>query len=133
MYKLEARALRSSKKGTAKVPSNKRERADDVAMTLRAIREVRKIRYTDEEWDTIVERAQACGQPPASYVRAVSLGAVPKNSRAQASAAVIHELGRIGNALAALRSEVRSLGDVAREESIDRALQELFAVVRQIA
>ncbi len=89
-------------------PSKNNEHDGDVGTTLRAIREVRKIRYTDQEWDTIVERARSCSQPPARYVRAVSLGVVPRSSRAQASAAVVHELGRIGNTLAALRADVRS-------------------------
>ncbi|MEW5918193.1 MAG: hypothetical protein AB1762_17455 [Gemmatimonadota bacterium] len=113
-------------------PSTNNEHDGDVAPTLRAIREVRKIRYTDQEWDTIVERARSCGQPPARYVRAVSLGVVPRSSRAQASAAVVHELGRIGNTLAALRADVRSSGDGARSDTIEVALQELLAVVRRL-
>jgi hypothetical protein len=78
--------------------------------SYRDTRQARKIRYTDAEWDAIVERARACGQPPARYVRDVSLGVVPKIGRAQANAPVVHELGRIGKALTALAAQERAQG-----------------------
>lgn len=99
----------------------------------RSAREARKIRYTDAEWDTIVERARACGQPPASYVREISLGIVPKIGRAQANAPVVHELGRVGNALAALVAQERGNGDDSRSGAIDEALRELLTTVRRLA
>lgn len=97
------------------------------------IRVARKIRYTDAEWDTIVDRARACGQPPARYVRDVSLGLVPKIGRAQATAPLVHELGRIGNALAALAAQQRAAGDQERAAAIAETLSELLAVVRRLA
>lgn len=96
-------------------------------------RQPRKIRYSDAEWDAIVQRAHACGQPPASYVRAVSLGAQPKAARSQANASVIHELGRIGNALAVLTSQERAGTADERADAIDAVLGELLAVVRRLA
>jgi hypothetical protein len=101
--------------------------------SYRDTRQARKIRYTDAEWDAIVERTRACGQPPARYVRDVSLGVVPKIGRAQANASVVHELGRIGNALTALAAQERARGEEARAAAINEALGELLAVVRRLA
>jgi hypothetical protein len=97
------------------------------------IRVARKIRYTEAEWDTIVDRARACGQPPARYVRDVSLGVVPKIGRAQLSAPLVHELGRIGNTLTTLAAQERAVGEPARSAAIGDALSELLAMVRRIA
>ena len=97
------------------------------------IRVARKIRYTDAEWDTIADRARACGQPPARYVRDVSLGVVPKVGRAQLSAPLVHELGRIGNALTTLAARERAAGDQDGAAAIGDTLSELLAIVRQRA
>jgi hypothetical protein len=106
---------------------------DDSRRIARAIREVRKIRYSDAEWNAIVERAHACGQPPASYVRDVSLGVVPKSRRAQAAAGLVNELGRIGNTLVALRSQFGSNGADSMTERIAAVLDELLTAVRRLA
>jgi hypothetical protein len=97
------------------------------------VRVARKIRYTDAEWDMIVDRARACGQPPARYVRDVSLGFVPKIGRAQLSAPLVHELGRIGNTLSMLATQERANGGVERAAAINDALSELLSMVRRIA
>ena len=102
-------------------------------MNTGVIRVARKIRYTEAEWDTIVDRARACGQPPARYVRDVSLGVVPKIGRAQLSAPLVHELGRIGNTLSTLAAQERATGDAARAAVITDALGELLSMVRRIA
>jgi hypothetical protein len=96
------------------------------------VRAARKIRYTEAEWDTIVDRARACGQPPARYVRDVSLGVVPKIGRAQLSAPLVHELGRIGNTLSTLAAQERAAGDADRAAAINDALSELLSIVRRI-
>ena len=104
-----------------------------LGMNSGAVRVARKIRYTDSEWEVIVDRARACGQPPAKYVRDVSLGVVPKIGRAQLSAPLVHELGRIGNTLTAIAAQERASGDSARAAAIGDALNELLAMVRRVA
>lgn len=102
------------------------------SIAVHTTRQPRKIRYSDAEWDAIVQRAHACGQPPASYVRAVSLGAQPKAARSQANASVIHELGRIGNTLAVLSNLERGGRAAERSDAIEAVLGELLAVVRRL-
>ena len=138
MGKLEARALGRLSKGLSEGPETiHTKKSGWPEVTTRGtgpgvIRVARKIRYTDGEWDTILERARACGQPPARYVRDVSLGAVPKIGRVQATAPLVHELGRIGNALTALAAQERAGGGQERAAAIGEALSELLAVVRRL-
>lgn len=109
----------------------------------RAVRTVRKVRYTDAEWATIVARARECGKVPARYVRDVSLGAIPKAKRSHANAELVREIGRIGNALTSTLTELRSVvhGGVASPDSeaisgigetLSEALSEILAAVRRI-
>lgn len=95
-------------------------------------RQPRKIRYTDAEWSTIVERARAAGRPPARYVRETSLGVVPRAPRGRADAAVIHELGRIGITLNRLASTASGTESGQTAAAIEAALGELLAVVRRL-
>lgn len=101
-----------------------------------ARRSARKIRYTDAEWVAIVERARECRKAPARYVREVSLGAVPKARRSAANAALVRELGRIGNSIAGLSRIARKSpeqDDIAQlSAALDASLQELLAAVRRI-
>lgn len=97
-----------------------------------ANRKPRKIRYSVAEWTVIVERASACRQPPARYVRMISLGAQPKPIRAQANAAVVHELGRVGNALVALRNQERAARSDGCADTIDAVLSELLTVLKRL-
>ncbi len=96
------------------------------------VRQPRKIRYTEAEWSTIVVHAQACGRPPARYVREASLGAVPKARRNRENDEVIHELGRIGTALMRLASTTNESGLASEQRAIEAALQELLAAVRRL-
>jgi hypothetical protein len=98
-----------------------------------ANRRPRKIRYSNAEWDSILERAHACGRPPARYVREVSLGVVPKASRAHVTGRLVHELGRLGTRLTTIAERERSAGNAATADSIDEGLRELLALVRRLA
>lgn len=97
------------------------------------IRRPRKIRYTDAEWSLIVERARACGRPPARYVRETSLGSTPKGRQTQANASLIRELGRIGIALQRLAVTAREVSSLPQAATLDAALAEVIAVVRKLA
>ena len=102
-------------------------------MSTQALRQPRKIRFTDAEWDMIVERAHSCGKPPARYVREVSLGIVPKASRAHLTAGLIHQLGRLGTLLTSIAAQERSLGNRPAADVIDHGVGELLALVRRLA
>ena len=96
------------------------------------IRLPRKIRFTDEEWAVIVDRARLCGRAPARYVRETALGAVPRATRMQAIAPVIHQLGRLGNQLRQLSERLAERGELAPASEISQALGDILAVVRQL-
>lgn len=96
------------------------------------VRSVRKIRYTSGEWTTIAQRARACGKAPARYVRETSLGVVPKARGAQADAAVIRELGRIGTQLTRLASTAKERGTSPEAAALDDVLAEILSVVRRL-
>src|SRR5215213_3911515 len=99
----------------------------------RRTRVPRKIRYRDDEWARVVERARACGRPAARYVREVSLGLAPTAPRDGASAELVRELGRVGNTLARLAGTLRDAGNVPQADAVQAALAELLAVVRRLA
>jgi len=92
----------------------------------------RKIRYTSAEWDAIVECAQACGKPPAEYVRDTSLGAAPRIRHGRENEAVIRELGRIGTALAGLVRVAKESGALSEAAALDAALAEVLSAVRRV-
>jgi len=96
------------------------------------IRRPRKIRFTDEEWAVIVDRARLCGRAPARYVRETALGAVPRATRTQSTAPFIHQLGRLGNHLRELSDRLAERGEPAPAAEISQALAEMLAVVRQL-
>lgn len=92
----------------------------------------RKIRYTSAEWEAIVECAQACGKPPAEYVRETSLGAMPRARHGRENEAVVHELGRIGTAVAALARAAKESGMTAQATVLDAALADVLTAVRRL-
>lgn len=96
-------------------------------------RQPRKIRFSDSEWALIVERARLCGRAPARYVRETALGAVPRPGKAETTAPLIHELGRVGTTLAALAKREGEAGDAERTRLIDQALREVLDAVRRLA
>lgn len=95
-------------------------------------RKVRKIRYRDSEWERIVERARECRQPPARYVREVSLGVFPRARRNRLEEQLIAQLGRIGNNLNQLVRLAHATGQVGAHDELRDALEELLAAVRRI-
>ena len=96
------------------------------------MRQPRKIRFTDEEWAVIVDRARRCGRAPARYVRETALGAVPRATRTQAIGPVIHQLGRLGNQLRQLSEHLTERGELVPASEISQALGDILAVVRQL-
>ena len=96
------------------------------------IRRPRKIRFSEEEWAVIVDRARLCGRAPARYVREAALGAVPRRTRTQAIAPVIHQLGRLGNQLRQVSERLTERGESASASEMSQALSEILAVVRQL-
>lgn len=89
------------------------------------------IRYTPEELGRVTDRARACGQPVACYVRECSLGAVPKARHARRDAEVIRALARIGNVLAEL-TRVADTDSLTWSTEVQMALEELLATIRRI-
>jgi hypothetical protein len=96
------------------------------------IRRPRKIRFSDDEWDVIVDRARLCGRAPARYVRETALGATPRATRTQATAPVIHQLGRLGNQLRQLSDRLTERGELASATEVSEALGEVLGVVRHL-
>lgn len=96
----------------------------------------RKIRYTEAEWAAVVCRARECRKAPASYVREVSLGAIPKTRRGRESGEVVRELGRIGMTLREIATVLRGSDQAVRRNDlvseIEGALGELLDTVRRI-
>ncbi len=95
-------------------------------------RKVRKIRYHDAEWERIVERARECRQPPARYVREVSLGVSPRARRNRVEERIVVQLGRIGNNLNQLARFAHATGQQPAREQLQTALEEVLAAVRRI-
>lgn len=96
------------------------------------MRQPRKIRFSGEEWAVIVDRARLCGRAPARYVRETALGAVPRGTRAQATAPIVHQLGRLGNQLRQLSDRLAERGELAPATEVSRTLDEILAVVREL-
>ncbi len=95
-------------------------------------RTVRKIRYHDHEWERIVARARECRQPPARYVREVSLGFYPRARRNRVEDRIVVQLCRIGNNLNQLARVAHAMGQVPVHEQLRGALEEVLAAVRRI-
>ena len=97
-----------------------------------ARRQPRKIRFSDKEWAVIVDHARLCGRPPARYVRETALGAVPRSTRTQATAPIIHELGRLGTQLRRLSDQLIATGDSSQTQQLDELLTEILRTVHQL-
>ncbi len=95
-------------------------------------RQPRKIRFTSAEWEVVVECAQACGKPPAEYVRETSLGSTPKVRHGHANEALVRELGCIGTALTRISATAKATGALPQAVTLDSTLAELLAVVRRL-
>jgi hypothetical protein len=93
---------------------------------------IRKIRFTPIEWSTVVERARACGTPPARFVREAAIGAVPRVRRSQANADLIRALGRVGNNLNQLAAAANRTGRGADAAAYQSVLDALLDVLRRV-
>src|SRR5580704_4474255 len=105
-YHTDTTAWRQHRRGTGPRPDH---------------RQVRKIRFTHEEWTTIEARAADCGTPPARYVRETALGATPRVRRSQGNAELIRQLGHIGNnlnQLAFLANDLQQVPEEARLRAV---------------
>ena len=96
------------------------------------LRQPRKIRFSADEWAVIVDRARLCGQAPARYVRETSLGTVPKSTRAQASAPIIHALGQLGTQLRRLSDQLTATGQSSQTTHLTEVLDAILARVRRL-
>jgi hypothetical protein len=91
-----------------------------------------KIRFTAEEWATILRNAGDCGTPPARYVREVALGHTPRARRPQANAELLRLLLRAGNNLNQLAYVANSRGQVNEAGILRVALDEVVAAARRV-
>jgi hypothetical protein len=90
------------------------------------------VRFTPEEFAIVLERAIACGRPPAVYIREAALGAVPKARRVPERAAAVRELARLGNALTTLTATASAAGDGPLADRAEVVLTELLGAVRRL-
>lgn len=95
-------------------------------------RQPRKIRFSEREWAIIVDHARLCGRAPARYVRETALGAVPRSTRAQAIAPIVHELGRLGTQLRRLSDQLTAAGESSQRKQLDDLLTEILKTVQQL-
>lgn len=95
-------------------------------------RKARKIRYHDDEWSVIVSHAHACGLPPATFVRKVSLGATPRARRNRLENELILVLGRIASDLDRLIRIAEHTGDFPARSQLDPVFRNLLAAIRRI-
>jgi hypothetical protein len=86
-------------------------------------RRVRKIRYHDDEWSVIGSHARACGLPPATFVRKVSLGATPRARRNRLENELILRLGRIASDLDRLIRIAERTGDFPARSQLDSVMR----------
>ena len=97
----------------------------------------RSIAYTEQEYELVKEAAEVEGQKIAEYIRDQSLDALltarpflPKNA---ANAELMRELRERGVALTRVANTARETGALPGADGLEIALQELRALIRQIA
>lgn len=95
-------------------------------------RHPRKIRFTPEEWATIVARAADCGTPPARYVREAALGETPRVRRPRANAELLRLLTRIGNNLNQLTHLAHRHDDLPNATTLQSVLHTVLEVARTV-
>ena len=91
-------------------------------------RQPRTIRFHDEEWEQLLERARACGLQRGRYIRETALGAVP---RGLGDKQLLHQLARIGNNLNQL-AKCANEGQELPQSDILECLGEIHAVAKRI-
>jgi hypothetical protein len=65
-------------------------------------------------------------------VRETALGAVPRSTRAQATAPIIHELGRLGTQLRRISEQLIATPDSPQAKQLDDLLSEILRTVHQL-
>lgn len=85
------------------------------------------VHYSPAEWERVVERAEAAGKKPRTYIREVSLGRLPRTRFT-----IIRGLGRAALALKELAATARAAGAPAQTARIEAALADVFAFVRRV-
>jgi hypothetical protein len=89
------------------------------------------IRFRSGELAAVTLRATECGRPVACYIREAALGAALHARRTPISDALIRELARLGNELAALSGRARDL-QLPIASEFDRALEALLTTIHSI-
>ena len=92
----------------------------------------RLIRFTDEELALLRERARATSRPLARYVRETALGVVPQAPRDIVDAALLRQLGRVGNDLNQLAREARAVRALPAEARIEATLVALNTILDRL-
>jgi hypothetical protein len=97
-------------------------------------RESPRIWFTEEEYKQIQESASLCGKLPGNFIREASLG-MPLHAKSfRANAELVRELAnKSGMALWRLAEIARKTGALSVADRLEKALQELRALIRQVA
>lgn len=93
---------------------------------------VRAARFTPEEWALLEGRARDCGLAPSTYMREVSLGAVPRARPGVVSREAVYQLSRIGNNLNQLTRTANALQRVELSRRLEQVLAELRAALKEL-
>jgi hypothetical protein len=97
------------------------------------VRRSPRIWYTEEEFEQVDYAAMLCEKPTNTFIRAASLGVRLTAQPFNANAELIRELGKNGMALSRLAAIARETRALSVAERLDAALQELLALLGQIA
>jgi hypothetical protein len=97
------------------------------------VRQSPRIWYTEEEYKQVAESSRLCGKPTGVFIREASLGMPLKAQSFRANAELVRELSKSGMALTHLAAIARETGTFSVADRLEKALQELRALVRQVA
>lgn len=92
---------------------------------------VKLIRFRPGELAAVTLRATECGRPVACYIREAALGVALHGRRTPVNDALVRELARVANEMAALGGRARDL-QLPIASEFDRALEALLTTVRSI-
>jgi len=99
----------------------------------KGLRRCRRIKYTEQEYDLIEEAAEMSGIPIDVFIREESLSVQFKARPFLRNAEVLGELRKCGVVLARVAATARETGALPGVDELETALQELQALVCQIA
>ena len=92
----------------------------------------RKIRYHEHEWERIVAHARACGVPPATFVRDVSLGAAPRARRNRLENDLILQLASIATDLQRLTNQAGRDHIEIDARQLEQLSSDVLSAIRRI-